>query len=345
MKGRERFLAACRLEPVERRPLWVMRQAGRYLPEYRALKERYGFAQMVRTPELAAEITLQPIRRYGFDAAILFSDILVIPEALGQPYSFGDKGGIRLEFACDTPARVHALETGKVRERLAYMGEAHRLLRRELGEAAALIGFVGSPWTLAAYMTAGKSPGDCARLKALRHEHPGVFELLLERLTEAVVECVRLQVEAGAEVIQVFDSCAAACPAHEYLDVSIKWIQRIAAALPPEVPLVLFARGMGHRREDLLASGARVLGLDWTVEMRGYRQGAARPVALQGNLDPALLEAESPVPVVRAATALLRALDGETGCIINLGHGITPAARVEHVEALVETVRAHRVEP
>ncbi|MDR2845401.1 MAG: uroporphyrinogen decarboxylase, partial [Puniceicoccales bacterium] len=178
MTSRERFLTACHCKPLNRPPLWLMRQAGRYLPEYRALKERHDFLTLVRTPELAAEVSLQPLRRFAFDAAILFSDILVVPEALGQGYHFKDGGGIQMDFTLSNAAQIAALTTGAVRERLDYMGQALRLLRRELGQQTALLGFAGSPWTLATYMVEGGSVGDGSRVKALARDEPTLFAAL-----------------------------------------------------------------------------------------------------------------------------------------------------------------------
>jgi len=215
MTSRERFLAAARCGPVDRPPVWVMRQAGRYLPEYRRLKEQHGFLKLVRTPELAAEVTLQPMRRFGFDAAILFSDILVVPEAMGQPYDFRDGGGVSMAYVLRTAEQVAALESGAIRERLAYGARAMRLVRKELGEQTALLGFAGSPWTLAAYMVEGGSSEDFGRIKALYFEEPRLFAALMEKLSVAVAEYLAMLIEAGAVAFQIFVSLGAACPGNQ----------------------------------------------------------------------------------------------------------------------------------
>ncbi|MGE9292633.1 MAG: uroporphyrinogen decarboxylase [Puniceicoccales bacterium] len=338
MTSRERFLAAARGDVLDRPPMWLMRQAGRYLPEYRALKEKHDFLTLAKTPELATEVTLQPIRRYGFDAAIIFSDILVIPEAMGQPYHFRDQGGIGMDYALETAAQIEALTPEAVRERLDYVPQALRLTRRELGDQHALLGFGGSPWTLAAYMVQGGSAEGFPRLLAFLKEEPALFELLMEKLCAALGEYFRMQIEAGADAIQIFDSWAALAPEDSYEDVSIKWIRRLIESLPKGFPVILYAKGRAHEREALLSSGARVLSLDWTVDLPRYREGLLSPPALQGNLDPAILDT-TPEATVDAVTKLLTSMRGQGGYIFNLGHGIHPQAKVENVAALVETVR------
>jgi uroporphyrinogen decarboxylase len=335
MTSRERFLAACQCAPADRPPVWIMRQAGRYLPEYRALKEKHGFLEMVRTPALAAEVTLQPMRRFALDAAIIFSDILIVPEALGQPYQFREKGGIAMEYALDSTAKIENLNADGVAQRLDYLSQALQLTRRELGANTALLGFAGSPWTLAAYMVEGGSPGDSPALVSLAKNDPALFACLMQKLAQAVAACLRLQLEAGADAVQIFDSWAALCPAEFYAEWSLRWIGEVIAALPPQTPVILFAKGMAHHTAALRATGARVLSLDWTVDLASFRR--ANPgVATQGNLDPILLEGE-PEKVRAATRELLNNLSGH-GHIVNLGHGLTPQARVESVAALVETV-------
>lgn len=317
-----------------------MRQAGRYLPEYRALKEQHGFLTMVRTPELATEVTLQPLRRFpGLDAAILFSDILVVPEALGQPYHFRDVGGIALDFALDSADAVERLHLEGFEERLAYMPAALRLLRAELGEEKALLGFAGSPWTLATYMVEGGSSEHFSRVKALYFEDRALFERLMDVLTQAVTRLLRMQVEAGADAVQIFDSWAAACPAAHYEAMSLRWIHAVIAGLPEGTPVILYAKGMGQHHRALAATGARVLGADWTVDLPAWARELPARVAVQGNLDPVLLEG-APEVVAAETTALLKAMQERPGHILNLGHGITPRARIEGMEALLAAVEA-----
>jgi len=335
MTPRERFLASCMRQPTDRRPVWLMRQAGRYLPEYRALKQKHNFVEMVKTPALAAEVTLQPLRRFALDAAILFSDILVVPEALGQPYHFKEEGGIAMEFALDSAEKIERLDGNNVAERLAYQAGALRLVRKEMGEGQALLGFAGSPWTLAAYMVEGGAPAAKPAVAELARREPALFEKLMQKLARAVAECLRQQIEAGADAVQIFDSWAALCPPENYADWSLRWIRDVIAALPPKTPVILFAKGMAHQATALTATGAAVLSLDTTVDVAAFRK-ANSSVATQGNLDPELLLGEP--ERVRAATAKLLGQISGSGHIVNLGHGVTPQAKIECVAALVETV-------
>jgi uroporphyrinogen decarboxylase len=312
-----------------------MRQAGRYLPEYRALKEQHGFLKLVRTPVLAAEVTLQPLRRFPLDAAIIFSDILIIAEALGQPYHFRDQGGIGLDYALDSAARIESLQTEGVASRLDYLAQALRLVRKELGTKTTLLGFAGAPWTLAAYMVEGGSPGEQPAVLRLAQTDPELFAALMKKLAQAVAASLNMQIAAGADAVQIFDSWGAFCPDERYAEWSLRWVREIISALPPQTPVILFAKGMAKHARALQATGARVLSLDWTVDLAAFR--AAHPdIATQGNLDPALLEGDTE-PVRQATRELLRATAG-AGHIVNLGHGITPKARIENVAALVETV-------
>lgn len=340
LTSRERFLAAARCQPLERPPIWIMRQAGRYLPEYRALKEQHSFVKMVRTPELATEVTLQPLRRFALDAAILFSDILIIPEALGQPYHFREQGGIGMDFALETAAQIRALKPAiVVPEQLAYVGDALRLCRAELGASKALLGFAGSPWTLAAYMVEGGSSADFPRLKALAYGNPALFNELMEKLSDAVARLLCLKIEAGADAVQLFDSWAALCPGREYNELSLQWIERVIAQLPPQVPVIVFSKGMATHANAIVATGATALGLDWSADIAAVANSLPANIAVQGNLDPTLLSF-APENVIRAkARGLIDSLKGRPGHIFNLGHGILPSARIEAVAALVDEVQ------
>jgi len=338
MTSRERFLSACAGKPLERPPLWIMRQAGRYLPEYRALKEKSSFLEMVRTPELATEVTLQPLRRFALDAAILFSDILVIPEALGQPYHFREGGGIEMEFALDSTERISGLAPASaVPERLDYVARTLRLLRTELAGRHALLGFGGSPWTLATYMVEGGSSDEFARSKRLFYSDRALFGTLMERLTEALIAYFKMQIEAGADAIQIFDSWGGAIAGPDYEEASLRWIRRIVAALPADFPVILYARGTAAQLDAQAASGVRALSLDWTQDLAAIRRRLPASLVLQGNLDPVLLST-TPEIVTRETRRLLEAVGGRPGHIFNLGHGITPDARIDCVEALVATV-------
>ena len=302
MTSRERFLAACACEPLERPPVWIMRQAGRYLPEYRELKARHGFLSMVRTPELAAEVTLQPLRRFALDAAILFSDILVIPEALGQPYLFRDEGGIAMEFRLDSRALIDGLAAAAaVPERLAYVGEALALVKRQLAGQRALLGFGGSPWTLATYMVEGGSSEDFSRIKALFYTDRPAFDALMTRLTDALAEYFRMQIRSGADAIQVFDSWGGIVAGADYEAASLQWIRRLVAALPPGFPVILFAKGTYPHIAAQARTGVRAISCDWTVDLSAARALLGPSVALQGNLDPVLLNTAP--QIVRRETA------------------------------------------
>ena len=315
-----------------------MRQAGRYLPEYRALKAKSSFLEMVRTPALALEVTLQPLRRFALDAAILFSDILVIPEALGQGYAFRDTGGIAMAYRIDTRAQVDALAPASaVPDRLRYVADALGLLKRELDGSKALLGFGGSPWTLATYMVEGGSSDDFERIKLLFYTDRALFDALLEKLTEALIAYFKLQIAAGADAIQIFDSWGGIIAGPDYEAASLQWIRRIVAALPADFPIILYAKGTAPHLTDQAFTGVRVVSVDWTNELAVVRRTLPANVAVQGNLDPVLMQT-TPTIVRREAGRLLESMRGTAGHIFNLGHGITPSARIECMEALVETV-------
>jgi uroporphyrinogen decarboxylase len=344
MTSRERFLAALACQPLDRPPLWVMRQAGRYLPEYRALKAKSSFLEMVRTPELATEVTLQPLKRFpALDAAILFSDILVIPEALGQPYAFRDTGGIQMAYRLESRAQIDALAPASaVPEKLAYVGSALRLLKREVATTGhTLLGFGGSPWTLATYMLEGGSSEDFARAKLLFYTDRPSFDALLEKLTSALVAYFKMQIEAGADAIQIFDSWGGILAGPDYEAASLQWIRRLVAALPADFPVILYAKGTAPHLAAQAASGVRAISVDWTADLAAVRASLPANLALQGNLDPVLMTT-TPDIVRTQATRLLTSMRGRPGHIFNLGHGITPDAKIECMSALVETVASFR---
>jgi uroporphyrinogen decarboxylase len=339
MTSRDRFLAALGCTPLDRPPLWVMRQAGRYLPEYRALKAQSSFLEMVRTPALAAEVTLQPLRRFpGLDAAILFSDILVIPEALGQGYKFRDAGGIAMEFRLETRAQIDALApAAAVPAKLRYVADTLALLKRELAGEKMLLGFGGSPWTLATYMVEGGSSEEFERIKQLYYTDRGTFDALLEKITAALIAYFQMQIAAGAEAIQIFDSWGGIIAGQDYEAASLKWIRQIVAALPREFPIILYAKGTAPHLADQAFSGARAISVDWTNDLAIVRRTLPANVAVQGNLDPVLLNT-TPAIVRREASRLLESMRGTAGHIFNLGHGIMPHAKIECMQALVDTV-------
>lgn len=339
MTSRDRFLSALSCQPLDRPPLWVMRQAGRYLPEYRALKAQSSFLGMVKTPALAAEVTLQPLHRFpGLDAAILFSDILVIPEALGQPYSFRDTGGIEMAYRLDTLSQIESLSSVETAvSRLRYVGDTLALLKKNLGDTKALLGFGGSPWTLATYMVEGGSSDDFERIKLLFYTDRVMFDALLEKLTSALIAYFKMQIAAGADAIQIFDSWGGIISGPDYEAASLKWIRRIVAALPADFPIILYAKGTAPHLTDQAFSGVRAVSVDWTNDLAIVRRTLPDNVAVQGNLDPVLMQT-TPAIVARETTRLLESMRGTTGHIFNLGHGITPQAKIECMQALVDTV-------
>lgn len=337
MTSRQRFLAACRLESLDRPPIWIMRQAGRYLPEYRSLKEKYSFIQLVKTPELAMEITLQPLSRFPLDAAIVFSDILIVPEALGQPYHFKEEGGIGMDFTLDNANKINALNNVNIAEKLSYVGKALQLTRSAIGEDKALLGFGGSPWTLATYMVEGGSSKNFSKIKSLAYQEPALFEKLMQKISDAVIDLFKLKIRSGVDAIQIFDSWGNVCPGSDYWDLSLRWVKYIIDALPREIPVILFAKGMAHHAEKLLKTGARILSVDWTVDMVEMRNSLSFPFAIQGNMDPVLLNT-TPKIVRENALKILNQMSPYPGYIFNLGHGILPEAKIENVETLLQTV-------
>jgi uroporphyrinogen decarboxylase len=338
--ARARFRAACRCSPVDRPPIWLMRQAGRALPEYRALKTRHSFLELVQTPALAAEVTLQPVRRFGFDAAIIFSDILVICEALGQRYAFRDGGGIQMEFAIRSAADVDRLDVAAVTDRLAYVAEALRLVRHELGDHTALIGFAGSPWTLANFMLEGGSAEKFGRAGELFRQDRALYDRLAEKLTRAIVDYLRMQIAAGVDALQLFDTLGHAAGGEIFDEASARWLREIVAELRGPVPVIVFSKGVNDRWPVLAQTGADILGVDWTVRLADVRRQLPANVGVQGNLDPALLSTATPEQVGAAARQLLEEMRGVRGHIFNLGHGVPPDARLENLAMLADTLRA-----
>ncbi|MCC7377689.1 MAG: uroporphyrinogen decarboxylase [Verrucomicrobiales bacterium] len=336
--ARERFLRACACLPNDYPPVWLMRQAGRVLPEYRALKERYSFLELVRTPDLATEVTLQPIRRFGFDAAIIFSDILVIPEALGQPYRFADTGGVHMDFTFESMADIHRLETGRVRERLGYVADALRLVRRELGGRHALIGFSGSPWTLANFMLEGGSSKNFSRALAMLRSDRELYDALCERLTGAIIEYLSMQIDAGAEVLQIFDTLAGLLPDAEFEPASARWIRQIIQGLGNRVPIIVFSKGAHGQWRTLVGTGANILSVDASADLAALRVDLPTNIGIQGNLDPEILT-RAPEEVARQTVAILQTMRGRPGHIFNLGHGVPPTAPLHNLSTLVDTIR------
>ncbi len=341
MTGRNRFLAAINCQPFDRTPVWLMRQAGRSLPEYRDLKRKHSFLQMVRTPELAVEVTLQPIHRFQYDAAILFSDILVIPEAMGQPYAFRNPGGISMEFPLRSQSDIDRLNDREIPEKLAYVAETLKLLRRELADKSALIGFSGSPWTLATYMAEGGSSANFQHLKQLFHRDKRAFESLMLKISDAVRAYLDMQVDCGVDALQIFDSWGGNLAGQDYEDGSLKWIRRSIESVADRVPVILFAKGCGQHLHRLAQSGARTLSLDWTLNIGESARAIPSHLSVQGNLDPLVLNL-TPEITKRETERILTAMKDRPGHIFNLGHGLDKHSKLENIEMLLHTIRNFR---
>ena len=318
-----------------------MRQAGRYLPEYRKIRERAGdFLTLCKTPDLACEVSLQPMQRFDLDAAILFSDILTIPDAMGLGLTIEEGFGPRFERPVVSIADIDALPLLDPTDELRYVLDAVALTRRELDGRRPLIGFAGSPWTLATYMVEGQSSREFAKIKRLAYESPEAMHRLLEKLSRAVTDYLIAQIHAGVDAVMVFDTWGGTLSTAAYLEFSLEYLRRIVSALPAETPSIIFTKGGGGWIEAIAEIGCTAVGLDWTVEIGDARKRIGHQVALQGNLDPAVMLA-SPATIEREAKRVLDAYGSGSGHVFNLGHGITPAVPPEHVQQLVDTVHSY----
>jgi uroporphyrinogen decarboxylase len=334
------FLRACRRQRVERTPLWIMRQAGRYLPEYRELRQRVDFRTLYRTPELAARATLQPLERFALDAAIVFSDILVPAEAMGLAVAF--EPGPVLARPVRTRADVERLATPDPEEAVPFVYETLRLLRRELHDRVPLIGFAAAPLTLAAYLVQGQGARGFERFRQLLHEDPQTLHRLLDRVGRVTERYLAAQVQAGAQALQLFDTWAGLLGRADYREFGLRHARRVLEALRGTgVPLIYFALDASHLLEEIGESGADVIGVDWRVDLDEASRRLGGGLVLQGNLDPAVLLAGTEA-TARQARAILAAGAGLPGHVFNLGHGVLPETPLESVEALVSTVRDFR---
>ena len=337
----DRFLRACRREPVDRTPLWIMRQAGRYLPEYRELRSRHDFLEVCRTPKLAAEVTLQPVRRFPLDAAILFSDILLPLDAFSIPMTFSPAPKIAQPVR--TRADVLGLVAKPAAEAVPFVAEAVRLVRRELTGRVPLIGFCGAPFTLAAYLVQGEGKEGFGALKQLMFREPATAELLLEKLTAAMGDYLRLQIEAGVQAVQIFDSWAGILGADDYDRFALPFVKKLIASVRDlGVPIIYFINGAPHLIEAAASTGPDVLGVCFRTPLDQVAKRVGPEVALQGNLDPHVLFAE-PSFIRARASRILDSMARRPGHIMNLGHGILPETPIASVEALIEAVHSHAV--
>ena len=347
MLKNDRFLRALRREPVDCTPVWLMRQAGRYLPEYRATRKAAGsFLAMAKNPEIACEVTLQPLRRFPLDAAILFSDILTVPDAMGLGLYFVDGEGPKFERPLRTPADIDKLAVPDMETELRYVMDAVRTIRRELDGSVPLIGFSGSPWTLACYMVEGGGSKDWGKVKALALNEPAAMHKLLTVVTDAVIAYLSAQHAAGAQALQVFDTWGGTLGPAMYREFSLPYLTRIARELKDiGVPVILFGKGNAPHLDDLFASGADAIGVDWTVTLEDAARRANGRVALQGNLDPAILYGNPDAIRTQVQVALDSYAAGNGGSreghVFNLGHGMSPDMDPEHVAVLVDEVHRY----
>jgi len=340
------FLRACFRRPVPRRPVWMMRQAGRYLPEYRATRAKAGnFLNLCKNPELACEVTLQPIDLMGVDAAILFSDILVIPEAMGMELRFLEGEGPSFPAPITSAADVRRLGDPDPEVELGYVMDALRLIRKELDNRVPLIGFTGAPWTLATYMVEGGGSKNFALIKRMLYAEPETLHQLLEKTTQAVIRYLTAQVAAGAQALQIFDTWGGVLSKPDFLEFSLRYIHRIVEAVPRQtptgekLPVIVFVKGGGQWLDEITATGCDVVGLDWTVDPAQARKIIGGRTAVQGNLDPTTLYAP-PAVIEQRVAAMLRAFGDAPGHIVNLGHGILPDIPVEHARAFIRAGQA-----
>ena len=339
----DRFLRALLRQPVDRTPVWIMRQAGRYLPEYREVRAQAGdFMTLCSTPELACEVTLQPLRRFDLDAAILFSDILTIPDAMGLGLYFSEGEGPKFKTTISTAADVNRLTIPDPADKLRYVTDAVSLIRSELKGSVPLIGFAGSPWTLATYMVEGGSSKSFSKIKALLFEDPASAHLLMDKLADSVAVYLNAQIESGAQAVMVFDSWGGALTTPHYKEFSLAYMQKIVDQLIREkdgqkIPVILFTKGGGMWLQDIAGTGCDAVGLDWTVEIEHARQQIGDRVALQGNMDPAIM-ATNPDVIRQEVSRILAGFGHGSGHVFNLGHGITPNITPDNVKALVDAV-------
>ena len=334
------FLRALARQPTPYTPVWLMRQAGRYLPEYKATRARAGsFLGLAKTPELCAEVALQPLERFGLDAAILFSDILTIPDAMGLGLTFGEGEGPRFERPLRDEAAIRALAAPDPTVELRYVLDAVRVTREALAERVPLIGFSGSPFTLACYMIEGSGSDDWRNVKMMLHARPELLHRILEVNARAVSDYLNAQIDAGAQAVMIFDTWGGTLAYDEYAPFSLAYSKKVLSAVT-RVPRILFTKGGNPWLPEMMASGAEAIGLDWTSDPRQARQLAGGRVALQGNLDPAALFAP-PERVREAARRVIDAFGRAPGHVFNLGHGILQNTPIDSVAALVDEVRTY----
>lgn len=332
-----RFLKACRREHVDVTPVWFMRQAGRYMQEYRTLRSQYSLLEICRTPDLATEVTLQPIRRLEVDAAILFSDLLLPLAPMGLPFDFVKGEGPQIERPIDGPADIERLRVFEPRQALGYVFDAIRQIQKELNQRVPLIGFAGAPFTLASYAIEGGHSNNFAKTKSLMYGHPEDWHRLCEKLSRVVADFLVAQIDAGVDVVQVFDSWVGALDATDYREFALPHTRAIFDAIGTRVPTIHFGTGTSTILEELRDAGGDVIGVDWRIPIDEAWERIGTTHAVQGNLDPTLLLGP-PARMLQQTDAVLRRIGGRPGHIFNLGHGILPSTPVEHVQMLAHYV-------
>ncbi len=333
------LLRALRQEKVERPPVWMMRQAGRYLPDYIKLRQKYDFFTRVQTPELACEITLQPVNQVGVDAAIIFSDILVIPQAMGLIVTLEEGKGPLLPKTIATEKDVDELNTADAEHHLKYVMDALSLTKKELNGRVPLIGFAGAPWTILCYMVEGKGSKTWDKAKQFAYTQPQIAHKLLQKITDITIDYLKAQVKAGADTVQVFDSWAGSLSPADFRLYAQPYLLQIANALKNDAPVILFPKGSWYALKDLSNSSAAGIGIDWCVEPAQARALTENKITIQGNFDPARLLA--PIPEIKRAVKTMIDGFGKEKYIANLGHGITPNVPVDHARAFVDAVKEY----
>ena len=338
------FLKACLRQPVPRTPVWIMRQAGRYLPQYRAIREKVDFLTLCKTPELAAEVTIQPVDIIDVDAAIIFSDILVLPEAMGMELVIDEgKGGPRFPKPIRSSSEIEKLASPDPNDKLRFLMDALRLTRRKLNGRVPLIGFAGSPWTLAVYMVEGRGSKNFRHIKEMVYSCPDQAHSLLAKLVSAVAEYLSAQIAAGAQAVQIFDTWGGILTPDAFQEFSLHYIQQVIAEMRTNgAPVIVFCKGCGHSLGKIASCGCHVVGLDWTVDIGESRKLVGDRVALQGNLDPTILYS-SPIRIREEVKTILSKFGAGTGHIFNLGHGILPDTPVENVKEFVKALKEDSV--
>lgn len=333
------FLKTCKRQPVKRTPIWIMRQAGRYLPEYRAIRAKNDFLTMCKTPEIAAEVTIQPVDFLGVDAAIIFSDILVIPEAMGMRLRMNEGQGPVFDSPVRNELDASHLKQIDVYDELRYVLDAITITKKELNKRVPLIGFSGAPWTLLTYMVEGKGSKSFANVKKLIYNNPDLAHSILYKLTDAVADYLSAQIYAGANAVQIFDTWAGILSPRDYLVFALKYVNQVIEKIKRnDEPVIYFPKGVHYRMRTTADCGADVIGVDWTIDLTKTRDKIGGKVAIQGNLDPTVLYSE-PNFIRREARKVLESYGKGDGHIFNLGHGILPDINPEHAKILVDFVK------